>query len=382
MAEFSFTPPPPFLALPGEPPVPWARWLDSFNTYLLAMGLEDVANPRKRAILIHCLGTEGQRVFLTLGPASTFDEAVGVLAAHFGAAQSVLIRRFKFRQRSQRPADCSAQDHVAVSGSAGGRAVLPCSYTPTRGQDVAVRWYAYPDQSSVLLIYSEPPSAPIPAQWSDQVKLSDEVSSGNASLLISELTLEDTRDYTCTVEINGKCVTYRNIKLTVQEPPKRDSTTSGTTTTTTPTTRPSTTPTTRPSATLTTRPSTTPTTRPSTTPTTRPSATSTTRPSTTTTTRPSATPTTIPSATLAILSAVAVSAVIGIIGAAVFAILKYKRRAANANGNNQNAGDQNASSDLVTYTVIDHTRQPGGASVRSGVSAVDNTEYATVQIHG
>ncbi|XP_058864257.1 uncharacterized protein LOC117964756 isoform X2 [Acipenser ruthenus] len=158
MAEFSFTPPPPFLALPGEPPVPWARWLDSFNTYLLAMGLEDVANPRKRAILIHCLGTEGQRVFLTLGPASTFDEAVGVLAAHFGAAQSVLIRRFKFRQRSQRPA--------------------------------------------------------------------------------------------------------------------------------------------------------------------------------------------------------------------------------NANGNNQNAGDQNASSDLVTYTVIDHTRQPGGASVRSGVSAVDNTEYATVQIHG
>ncbi|XP_058863902.1 salivary glue protein Sgs-3-like [Acipenser ruthenus] len=309
-------------------------------------------------------------------------------------------------------ADCSAQDHVAVSGSAGGRAVLPCSYTPTRGQDVAVTWHAYPDQSSVLLIDSET-SAPIPAQWSGRVKLSDEVSSGNASLLISELRLEDTRDYTCTVQINGKCVTYRNIKLTVQEPPKRDSTTSRTTTTTTPTTRPSTTPTTRPSATPTTRPSTTlttrpsattttrpsttpttrpsatPTTRPSTTLTTRPSATTTTRPSTTTTTRPSttpttrpsATPTTRPSATLAILSAVAVSAVIGIIGAAVFVILKYKRRAADANGNNQNAGDQNASSDLVTYAVIDHTRQPGGAPVRSGVSAVDNTEYATVQIH-
>ncbi|XP_058863907.1 T-cell immunoglobulin and mucin domain-containing protein 2-like [Acipenser ruthenus] len=286
-------------------------------------------------------------------------------------------------------ADCSAQDHVAVSGSAGGRAVLPCSYTPTRGQDVAVTWYAYPDQSSVLLIDSETPSAPIPAQWSGQVKLSDEVSSGNASLLISELTLEDTRDYTCTVVINGKCVTYRNVKLTVQEPPKRDSTTSGTTTTTTQTTRPSATPTTRPSATPTTRPSATPTTRPSATPTTRPSATTTTRPSATpttrpsatTTTRPSATPTTRPSATPAILSAVAVSAVIGIIGAAVFVILKYKRRAADANGNNQNAGDQNASSDLLTYAVIDHTRQPGGAPVRSGVSAVDNTEYATVQIH-
>ncbi|KAK1160375.1 hypothetical protein AOXY_G20553, partial [Acipenser oxyrinchus oxyrinchus] len=230
--------------------------------------------------------------------------------------------------------DCSALDHVAVSGSAGGRAVLPCSYTPTPGQDVAVTWYVYPDQGGpVQLIESKPPSAPIPAQWSGRVKLSDEVSSGNASLLISELRLEDTRDYTCTVRINRTCVTYRNVKLTVQGKymwqsappcvfcvtclaPKRDLTTSGTTMT-----------------------------------------------------------------TPAILSAVAVSAVIGIIGAAVFVILKYKRRAANANGNNPNAGDHNASSDLLTYAVIDHTRQPGGAPVRSGVSAVDNTEYATVRIH-
>ncbi|XP_058863909.1 alpha-amylase-like [Acipenser ruthenus] len=276
------------------------------------------------------------------------DFVVAGMIMNKGSA-ALMMTQTQTLWRDTRASDCSAQDHVAVSGSAGGRAVLPCSYTPTRGQDVAVTWYAYPDKSSVLLIYSEPPSAPIPAQWSGRVKLSDEVSSGNASLLISELTLEDTRDYTCTVRINGKYVTYRNVKLTVQEPPKRDSTTSGTTTTTTQTTRPSATPTTRPSATP--------------------------------TTRPSATPTTRPSATPAILSAVAVSAVIGIIGAAVFAILKYKRRAANANGNNQNAGDQNASSDLVSYTVIDHTRQPGGAPVRSGVSAVDNTEYATVQIH-
>ncbi|XP_058862574.1 uncharacterized protein LOC117964762 [Acipenser ruthenus] len=225
------------------------------------------------------------------------------------------------------PVACPPLDRVAVSGSAGGRAVLPCSYTPTPGQDVEVTWYAYPDQVDPdLLIASKTPSAPISAQWSGRVKLSDEVSSGNASLLISELRLEDTLDYTCTVGINGICVTFRAVNLTVQEPPERDSTTSGTTTTTTPTTR--------------------------------------------------------PSATPAILSAVAVSAVIGIIiGAAVFVILKYKRRAANANGNNQNAGDHNASSDLLTYAVIDHTRQRGGTPVRSGVSAVDNTEYSTVRIH-
>ncbi|XP_058862783.1 probable serine/threonine-protein kinase drkB [Acipenser ruthenus] len=159
----------------------------------------------------------------------------------------------------------------------------------------------------------------------------------------------------CIVGLNVECVTFMEIKLTVQGPPKRDSTTSGTTTTTTPTTRPSATPTTRSSATPTTRPSATP-------------------------KRDSAIPGTTMT-TPAILSAVAVSAVIAIIGAAVFVILKYKRRAANANGNNQNAGDHNASSDLLTYAVIDHTRQPGGTPVRSGVTAVDNTEYSTVRIH-
>ncbi|XP_058862771.1 uncharacterized protein LOC117433428 isoform X1 [Acipenser ruthenus] len=248
-------------------------------------------------------------------------------------------------------AACPPLDRVVVSGSAGGRAVLPCSYTPTPGQDAAVTWHTYPDKGkSILLTYkSKTPSAPIPAQWSGRVKLSDEVSSGNASLLISELRLQDTRDYMCTVGINGICVTHRNVKLTVQGPAKRVSATSRKTKTINKKTRPSATPTTRPSATL--------------------------------TTRPSATQTTRPSATPAILSAVAVSVVIGIIGATVFVILKYKRRAANANGNNQNAGDHNASSDLLTYTVIDHTRQPGGAPVRSGVSAVDNTEYSTVRIH-
>ncbi|KAK6470325.1 CD276 antigen-like protein [Huso huso] len=126
-------------------------------------------------------------------------------------------------------ADCRPLDRVAVSGSAGGRAVLPCSYTPTPGQHVEVRWYAYSDQGDhILLIASKTPSARISAQWSGRVKLSDEVSSGNASLLISELRLEDTRYYTCDVWINGICVTHRNVNLTVQGHLKRDSTTATT----------------------------------------------------------------------------------------------------------------------------------------------------------
>ncbi|MGH0182591.1 UNVERIFIED_CONTAM: hypothetical protein FKN15_009835 [Acipenser sinensis] len=262
-------------------------------------------------------------------------------------------RRISTSSYGRKP-DCPAPDYVDVSGSAGGRAVLPCSYTPTPGQDVAVRWYAFPDQEGpVLLIESKRrSSAPIPAQWSGRVKLSDEVSSGNGSLLISELTLEDTGDYTCDMWVNGICVTHRNVNLTVQDennpylliesntpsapiPAKwsgrvklSDEVSSG-------------------NASLLISELTM-------------------------------------EDTLDYTCTVLISRECVTHRAVKLTVEgKYNEHVlvANANGNNQNAGDHNASSDLLTYAVIDHTRQPGGAPDRSGVSAVDNTEYATVRIH-
>ncbi|KAF3849697.1 hypothetical protein F7725_019416 [Dissostichus mawsoni] len=61
----------PFLALPGEPPIPWVRWLESFETFIVAAGLAEANDNRKRALLIHTLGSEGQRIFRTLGLAPT-----------------------------------------------------------------------------------------------------------------------------------------------------------------------------------------------------------------------------------------------------------------------------------------------------------------------
>ena len=57
--------PAPFPAIPGYPPVPWHRCFQIFQTYLMAYGLDDksVSDARRREILLHCLGTEGQRVF-------------------------------------------------------------------------------------------------------------------------------------------------------------------------------------------------------------------------------------------------------------------------------------------------------------------------------
>jgi len=55
----------PFLALPGEPPIPWVRWLESFETFIVAAELADANDNRKKALLIHTLGSEGQQQVVT-----------------------------------------------------------------------------------------------------------------------------------------------------------------------------------------------------------------------------------------------------------------------------------------------------------------------------
>ena len=110
--ELALPPPTPFLALPGEPPVPWIRWLESFENYLAALNLEGASDPRRRALLVHCLGTEGQCIFRTLGEAKKYKEATKLLEAHFAAPQTVILRRIVFRQRKQNAGE-SVQHYLA-----------------------------------------------------------------------------------------------------------------------------------------------------------------------------------------------------------------------------------------------------------------------------
>lgn len=111
MAEFSLPPPAPFLPVPGEPPIPWASWIDGFTVYLEAMDYDDIPDRRKIALLRHCLGAEGQRIYRALGEAETYEEAVALLAHHFTGQQRVILRRYKLRKRLQRPGE-SVQDYV------------------------------------------------------------------------------------------------------------------------------------------------------------------------------------------------------------------------------------------------------------------------------
>ncbi|KAH7940112.1 hypothetical protein HPB52_021861 [Rhipicephalus sanguineus] len=71
MASAALSPPPPFLAAPGTPAIPWTRWIRLFENFLLASGAADLPAPRRRALLLHCLGPEGQRIFDALPPTPT-----------------------------------------------------------------------------------------------------------------------------------------------------------------------------------------------------------------------------------------------------------------------------------------------------------------------
>ena len=94
-----------FLPGAGKPTIPFDTWAKMFENYLLAIHAEgdDWPYTRLRAILLHCLGTEGQRVFYTLADAgASYKEAMDALRAHFIPAINVGVERHKFGRRIQK----------------------------------------------------------------------------------------------------------------------------------------------------------------------------------------------------------------------------------------------------------------------------------------
>lgn len=56
----------PFMPCPGEPAIAFTMWLKMLENYMLvidAMG-DSWPDARKQTILLHALGTEGQRLFM------------------------------------------------------------------------------------------------------------------------------------------------------------------------------------------------------------------------------------------------------------------------------------------------------------------------------
>ena len=107
-----------FLAHPGRPPVPFRQWKFAFDTYLLAIGGKNFDQDRQKAVLLHCLSPEGQRIFQTIPEMDRIDDESDLeytmrkLEGHFEPQVNPIAERFKFRQRRQREEESTA-DFVA-----------------------------------------------------------------------------------------------------------------------------------------------------------------------------------------------------------------------------------------------------------------------------
>ncbi|XP_064468494.1 uncharacterized protein LOC135379180 [Ornithodoros turicata] len=135
MSLSGLAPPPPFLPVPGKPVVPWPQWKPHFTNFLMVSGGDQMSSVRRKAILLHALGVEGQRVFYTLpslsgtvaqhAPASSSSDGTGTsvltwspdsepdvyeiatrqLDLHYKLKVNIAVERHRFRRRTQQPGE-------------------------------------------------------------------------------------------------------------------------------------------------------------------------------------------------------------------------------------------------------------------------------------
>ena len=97
--------PTPFLHSPGEPPIAWDTWIRTYDNYLLDVGLDaSKEEPRCRALLISCLGPEGQRILYTFDSSdvSTLSDLKKSMHSYFVGTTSKWTHRLKFNERKQK----------------------------------------------------------------------------------------------------------------------------------------------------------------------------------------------------------------------------------------------------------------------------------------
>ncbi|XP_072143589.1 uncharacterized protein, partial [Dermacentor andersoni] len=137
MSFTGLAPPPFFFSTPGRQSLPWEQWEPMFNVYLLASGAAAFKPEQRKAILLHCLGTEGQHIYQTLhagtsaaapaapsaaaraddksvvAPPDEYDSALAALRHQFSTSRNVIIERHRFHRRSQHTGE-SVHDFVAA----------------------------------------------------------------------------------------------------------------------------------------------------------------------------------------------------------------------------------------------------------------------------
>ena len=90
----------------------YTMWIQMFENYLVALATDE---KKKRALLPHCLGTEGQQKIFTLPDTGvTNKSACEALRAFFVPRVNVVAERSRFRRRVQRQGESTVQYVAAL----------------------------------------------------------------------------------------------------------------------------------------------------------------------------------------------------------------------------------------------------------------------------
>ncbi|KAJ0050971.1 hypothetical protein NL108_011344 [Boleophthalmus pectinirostris] len=102
--------PPNFLPAPGQPCMPWDRWLRSFENYTEQLGESKLTDSTKLVLLKNCLGQEGQRILTTLlSGKMTYADAILALSVYFSPNQTSQEHMLDFNQRAQMSGETAGQ---------------------------------------------------------------------------------------------------------------------------------------------------------------------------------------------------------------------------------------------------------------------------------
>lgn len=100
----------------------WQRFKQSFNIYLLAAGYDRLAETRKAAILLNCIGQQAQDVYLnTLRPENPekdkqdkLQEVIKVFDEYFKPKQNEVINSYNFNKRCQEDGETFDAFYTAI----------------------------------------------------------------------------------------------------------------------------------------------------------------------------------------------------------------------------------------------------------------------------
>ena len=88
---------------PSKPSTRWKRWVKSLEIYIVAVNIKD--NNRKKALLLHFLGEDGQDLYDTIKeiepPTNQYEHAIEKLNAFFLPKKNIPYERHLFNSLKQ-----------------------------------------------------------------------------------------------------------------------------------------------------------------------------------------------------------------------------------------------------------------------------------------